>query len=65
MRPLIDADAVAARLSVDRYRVYELARNGQLPCVRLGRSIRFDASAIEEFIASGGTQPKNGNGNHG
>lgn len=54
-KPLIDADAVAERLGVRRFTVYDLARSGALPCVRLGRSIRFDEDVIEEWIARGGT----------
>lgn len=54
-RTLITAADVAARLGVGKHRVYELARTGALPCVRLGRSMRFDPAAIETFISTGGT----------
>jgi excisionase family DNA binding protein len=57
---LIRADAVAELLDVDRYRVYELAREGNLPHVRLGRAVRFDPVAIREWIAQGGTARNGG-----
>ena len=38
---LITADDLAGLLEVSRARIYELAREGLLPAVRLGRTIRF------------------------
>ena len=35
-------------------RVYELARTGILPVVRLGRQIRVDAERLDEFLKAGG-----------
>jgi excisionase family DNA binding protein len=35
-------------------RVYELARQNLIPCVRMGRQIRFDESALREWAARGG-----------
>ena len=55
MTPLITADDVATWLGVGRLRVYELARAGLLPCVRIGRSVRFDRVAVEQWIRAGGT----------
>lgn len=52
--PLVDVDAVAARLGVKRFTVYDLVREGKLPCVRIGRAIRFDEDVIEEWISKGG-----------
>lgn len=49
-----NADAVAARLSMTRRRVYVLAAGGALPCVRMGGQIRFNGEAIEAWIAAGG-----------
>lgn len=34
--------------------VYDYARRGLLPCVRLGKLVRFRKQEIEEFIANGG-----------
>ena len=39
---LLTAKEVAQMLSVRPARVHELAREGLLPCVRLGRQVRFD-----------------------
>jgi len=57
MKKLIEAPDVAELLYGDRARaprVHELARQGLLPAVRLGRQVRFDPDAIDEFITSGG-----------
>ena len=35
-------------------RVYRLAREGIIPCVRLGRQLRFSPKKVEEFIENGG-----------
>ena len=37
-----------------KYRVYDYARRGIIPCVRIGRLIRFDPRAIDELKRSGG-----------
>lgn len=44
---LIDADAVARMLKVDRSTVYRMAGTGRLPAVKVGRQWRFPAEAIE------------------
>lgn len=53
--PLMTADDVALWLKVPRLRVYELAREGRIPSVRLGRTMRFSRPAVERFLAEGGT----------
>lgn len=58
--PLVRAEVIAERLDVDRLRVYELARTGQIPSVRIGRSLRFDPDAVEQWIRAGGTAAKAG-----
>ena len=45
---------VAARLDVRVERAYELAREGVLPVVRLGRQIRINPEQFETFIQTGG-----------
>jgi excisionase family DNA binding protein len=53
--PLRDADWVAHILGVDRKRVYELAREQVLPCVRLGkRQMRFREADVAALIERGG-----------
>lgn len=47
---LLDAKEVAARLGVSESWVREAARTGALPCVRLGRYVRFDPDDVERWI---------------
>ena len=54
VQALREAGWVAKRLGISRWAVYELAKRHVLPCVRLGKLVRFDEIAIEGFIASGG-----------
>jgi excisionase family DNA binding protein len=52
---LLTAEEVARILCLPRLRVYELARQGQLPCVRIGeRQIRFAKAALQMWIEHGG-----------
>ena len=45
---------VAKRLDLPEKRLYILAREGIIPHVRLGRSIRFNEAEIEAWITAGG-----------
>jgi len=56
---ILTADEVAALLKVSKRHVYELAKQrtksgdvrvNPLPCVRLGKSIRFNKAAVEEWL---------------
>lgn len=50
---LITARQVAAILAVTPWAVYDLARRGDLPCIRIGnRCIRFLPDDVTEFIQS-------------
>jgi excisionase family DNA binding protein len=56
-RPLTRADVmtaaeVAKLLALPRSTVYELARRGDLPSARLGRTIRFVRDEVEERLRS-------------
>lgn len=55
---LKNAEQVAEQLQVSRFRIYEMARLGLIPSVRLGRQIRFDPRIIDEWIARGGSSGK-------
>jgi len=46
---LLTAEQLAERWQVPTSQVYRLVRNGQVPCVRLGRYVRFNPAAIEAF----------------
>ncbi len=52
---LVDVEYAARRLGRNRARVYELVREGLLPCVRMGRAVAFDPDALERWIADGGS----------
>jgi excisionase family DNA binding protein len=52
---LLTAKETAEILRVTLPRVYELAREGLLPSVRMGRQIRFHESKIMEWIEQGGS----------
>jgi excisionase family DNA binding protein len=53
---LKDAQFVKDFLNLNSvHRVYEAARLGLIPCVRIGRQVRFDEAALREWIAKGGT----------
>jgi predicted DNA-binding transcriptional regulator AlpA len=51
-QPLVDADHVAAMLSVKRKRIYELAArpHDPLPSVRIGGARRFVVAHVEEWV---------------
>jgi excisionase family DNA binding protein len=50
-QPLLDAAEAAGLLAVRPSWVYEAVRAGQLPCVRIGRHIRFTQSMLEAWLA--------------
>ena len=52
---LLKADDLARMTGLSKARIYELAREGSLPTVRLGRSLRFDCRVVGEWLAQGGT----------
>lgn len=47
---VIGADDVAAMLKLDRKSVYEGARNGDIPCKRVGRRFIFCRGAITAWL---------------
>jgi excisionase family DNA binding protein len=51
---LLNVKEVAKRLDLSLPRVYELARGGILPVVRLGRQIRVDEGRLIAWINDGG-----------
>ena len=54
---LLTAQEVCAQFrSIGRHRLYQLARRGEIPAIKLGRAYRFAASALEAWIAAGGTR---------
>jgi excisionase family DNA binding protein len=51
---LLTADQAAKLLLVSTQRVYELVRLGIIPCVKLGRQVRFDEETLTEWVRNGG-----------
>ena len=52
---LLTAEQVAEQTGIPIYTVYALARENKLPCVRVGRAVRFADHALEDWIRHGGT----------
>lgn len=51
-RPLLTADEAGALLGgIPRYTVLQMARDGRLPCLRVGKHVRFSPSELEEWLA--------------
>ena len=51
----LTANEVAQRLQITPARVYELARQGIIPCVSLGRQKRFEEGQLQQWANEGGT----------
>jgi excisionase family DNA binding protein len=54
---LLTAEDVAHRLSVGRATAYELMASGVLPVVRIGRSVRVPAQALDKWIEGKAKNP--------
>ena len=48
--PLRDATHIAALLGIPRKSVLQYARDGRLPCVRIGRHVRFVIADVQAAI---------------
>lgn len=55
---IMTMDEVAQKLRVNLARAYELARSGGLPVVRLGRQLRVNRQALEEWLRESTKTPK-------
>lgn len=53
---LLKAEEVADATGLSKARVYELVRLDMLPAVRLGRSVRFRADQLDQWMQAGGTR---------
>ncbi len=53
---LLLAKEAAVILRVPQNRVYALGKKGVLPCVRIGRQVRFVEDDLLDWIRKGGTQ---------
>jgi excisionase family DNA binding protein len=48
--PLLRAEEAAQLLQVRRSWIYDAVRSGALPCLRVGRHIRFTRPMLEEWL---------------
>lgn len=48
---LLTITAVAAELSISRWKVYQLIWSGRLPSVHIDRCHRVPAAALDEYLA--------------
>lgn len=51
-QPLLDARRAAELLAVKPSWIYEAVRSGQLPCLKIGRHIRFTRRMLEDWLES-------------
>ena len=51
---LLTVPEVATQLRVSVPRAYQLAREGVLPVVRLGRQVRIEEETLRKWVAQGG-----------
>ena len=49
--PLLRPERAAELLAVKPSWIYEAVRTGRLPCVRVGRHIRFTQAMLEDWLA--------------
>jgi excisionase family DNA binding protein len=52
---LLTAKQAAELLQISLQRLYEAVRLKLIPCVRIGKQIRFDEDALREWITRGGS----------
>ena len=54
MTELLRASKAAKKLDLTVDRLYALTRENIIPCVYLGRQIRWDEKKLDDFIETGG-----------
>ncbi len=50
IRPLLNARDACRALAIGRRKLWELTNTGELPCVRIGRAVRYDPRDLAAFI---------------
>lgn len=48
----LTASEVSERLGIPEYSIYAMAREGELPCLRIGRRVRFRLKDLERWEES-------------
>jgi len=51
----LTAHQIADAFQVSRHRVYDLARKGIIPSVRIGRQLRFSSDDVGQWVRAGGS----------
>lgn len=49
---ILTAPDVAQTLQISTSKVYEMWRTRELPCVRMGASVRMSLEALEQWVAT-------------
>ena len=49
---LVTPDELAAMTRLSKGKIYELAKKGAIPCIRIDSAIRFDPRDVRGFIMS-------------
>jgi excisionase family DNA binding protein len=62
---LLRVEDAARLLSLGRSKAYELVAAGELPVVRIGRSVRVPAMALDQYVARLATEAKEDGGGTG
>ncbi|MGO8880652.1 MAG: helix-turn-helix domain-containing protein [Desulfomonilaceae bacterium] len=52
MEQLLTSRELQSLLRITRYTVFKWAREKKMPCIRLGKEVRFSPSAIEAWLKS-------------
>ncbi|WP_419777778.1 helix-turn-helix domain-containing protein [Malaciobacter marinus] len=47
---LLTKEELAVRLNISAYDVDQLRKKQNMPCIKIGRSYRFDLKEVQEFI---------------
>lgn len=50
MQQLLSADQTGRLLGVTVRTLYTLSQRGELPCIKIGRSVRYDPRDIDQYI---------------
>lgn len=53
---LLSRSVTAKRLNISERLLWRLTQRGSIPCVRLGRSVRYCPKAIAKLIEKGGVR---------
>lgn len=60
MNRLYTAEEVSKLLGISTRTLYTLSSHGKLPCIKVGRSVRYDPKDIETYINRQRSEVKHG-----